>query len=170
MIDAYRDPSALGVWECLSGDEPLASYGTGSTKDLLRDIPGHHIQFLEGRCQDFHETDSFIFVHAGIRPHVSPSEEEIERLQWTVLSSSAPHLSGRTVVCGHSSQETGCIADYGHTICIDTGISKGKYLTCLDLTDFTFVQASASGQIVKGALAGRAADEPEDQHDFNSGV
>ena len=156
MLDAYRDSSAFGIWECLSGDDPLASYGSGSTEDLLRDIPDHHMRFIEERCRDFHETDSFIFAHAGIRPHISPSEEDVERLQWTTLASAASHLSGRTVICGHSSQETGRIADLGHTICIDTGITKGKYLTCIDLVDFNYVQASADGEILKGRLSDRA--------------
>jgi len=155
MLDAYRDSSAYGIWECLSGDDPLASYGPGSTQDLLEHIPKHHISFLGDRCRDFYETDSFIFTHAGIRSHISPSEEDIERLQWTVLSSAAPHLSKRTVICGHSSQKTGHIADLGHTICIDTGITKGKYLTCLDLGDFSYVQASADGKILKGSLSDR---------------
>jgi serine/threonine protein phosphatase 1 len=155
MLDAYRDASTFAVWECLSGDDPLSSYGSGATEELLRSVPDHHIRFLADRCCDFHETDSFIFVHAGIRAHITPSAEEVERLQWTVLSSSAAHISGRTVVCGHSSQESGRIADYGHTICIDTGITKGKYLTCLDLGDFSYTQASSDGKILKGLLQSR---------------
>lgn len=152
LIDAYRDPTALGVWECLSGDAPLASYGSGSTADLLARIPDRHIRFLEERCCDYYQTDSFIFVHGGIRPHIAPEDEEVERLQWTVLSSAAPHLSSRAVVCGHSSQESGKIADFGHTICIDTGITKGQYLTCIDLGDFSFTQASPAGEIFTGQL------------------
>lgn len=159
MLNAYRDSSVLGIWECLSGDNPLASYGVGSTEDLLRNIPDHHIHFIGERCRDFHETDSYIFAHAGIRSHVSPSEEDIDHLHWTVLSSAGAHSSGRTVICGHSSQATGRIADLGHTICIDTGITKGKFLTCLDLSDFTYIQSSAAGEILKGRLADRITSE-----------
>ena len=156
MLDAYRDPSTFAVWDCLSGDEPLSSYGSGTTEELLRRVPEHHIRFLSDRCCDFYETDSFIFVHAGIRAHVSPGEEEVDRLQWMVLSSATAHLSGRTVVCGHSSQESGRIADFGHTICLDTGITKGKYLTCLDLGDFSYTQASPDGRIVKSGILARS--------------
>lgn len=152
LLDAYRDPLMFGVWECLSGDDPLASYGVGSTKELLRQIPERHIHFLESRCRDYFETGSFIFVHGGIRPQFTPGAEAIERLQWTVLSSAAAHLSGRTVICGHSSQADGKIADLGHTICIDTGITKGGYLSCLDLGDFSYIQSSADGKIRKGIL------------------
>jgi serine/threonine protein phosphatase 1 len=154
LLDAYRDPLMFGVWECLAGDHPLASYGAGSTMELLRQIPQRHIHFLENRCLDYYETDTFIFVHGGIRPQFAPEEEEIERLQWTVLSSAAAHLSGRTVICGHSSQGSGKIADLGHTICIDTGITKGSYLSCLDVGDFSYIQSSADGEIRKGILRG----------------
>ena len=159
MLDAYRDPSTFGVWECLAGDDPLASYGPGSTAELLRDVPDNHMRFLEERCRDYHETDSFIFAHAGIRSHIPPDEEDVERLQWTVLSSAAAHLSGKTVICGHSSQESGRIADLGHTICIDTGITKSKYLTCLDLGDFIYTQASSEGKILKGVLPSRTKEQ-----------
>lgn len=155
MLNAYRDPSTFAVWECLAGEAPLASYGSGSTETLLRSLPPHHIRFLEERCCNYHETDSFIFVHAGIRPHVSPEDEDIERLQWTTLSSAEPHESGKTVICGHSSQASGRIVDLRHTICIDTGITKGNYITCLNLDDFTFTQASAVGEILKGSLPNR---------------
>lgn len=155
ILDAYRDASTFAVWDCLSGDDPLSSYGSGATDELLQRFPDRHIRFLAHRCCDFYETDSFIFVHAGIRAHVTPSAEEVERLQWMVLSTAAAHTSGRTVVCGHSSQESGRIADYGHTICIDTGITKGKYMTCLDLGDFSYTQASSDGKILKGLLPRR---------------
>lgn len=158
MIDAYRDPSEVPTWECLAGEAPLASYGSGSSGDLLRKLPEHHVRFLEERCRDYYETDSFLFVHAGIRAHVPPSREDAEYLHWKRVESAVPHDSGRTVVCGHSSQETGRIVDLGHTICIDTGISRGRFLTCLDLGDFTWVKASADGTISTGALAGRETD------------
>ena len=155
FINAHRDPSTIDLWEDLSGGSPLESYGFGTTVELLQVVPQHHIFFLEDRCRDFHQTDSFLFVHGGIRPHVAPEDEEIERLQWSVLASAEPHESSKTVICGHSSQDSGSIADYGHTICIDTGITKGNSLTCLDLGDFSFIQSSASGKIQKGRLENR---------------
>ena len=70
------------------------------------------------------------------------------------LAMAAPHGSGRTVVCGHSAQASGRIADLGHTICIDTGITKGGKLTCLELSGFDYWQASADGTIGTGRLRG----------------
>jgi len=152
MLDTYHDLDSLDAWECLSGGNPLASYGRGSTVDLLTRVPRSHWKFLEERCRDFFETESHIFLHGGIRPSLEPCQEEVERLHSMVLSDAMPHESGRLVVCGHSSQATGEIADLGHTICIDTGIAKGQFLTCLDLADFSYTQASEKGEIRKGQL------------------
>jgi len=161
LIDAYRDPSTFGVWEALSGENPLSSYGAGTTADQLMKVPERHIRFLEGRCRDVFETDDFIFVHGGIRPDVAPGEEELEHLHWMKVTQAVPHHSSRTVICGHTSQETGRIVDLGHTICIDTGISREQRMTCLDLEDFSFVQASESGETTTGRLRVESAGETD---------
>jgi len=100
-------------------------------------IPDSHIHFLRDRCQDYYEDDEFILVHGGIQQHLAPADDDIDHLYWLTLSMAAPHFSGRTVVCGHSSQMSGRIVDLGHTICIDTGITKGGAITCLNLSDFS---------------------------------
>jgi serine/threonine protein phosphatase 1 len=152
LLDAHLDPMKYCIWESLAGDSPLASYGPGESNELIAQIPDSHWQFLAQTCVDFHEDGRFIFVHAGIRPDRSPQEEDIDYLHWLTLSSAQPHWSHRTVICGHSAQASGTIADLGHTICVDTGISKGKFLTCLELGSFTYWQASADGQIQRGVL------------------
>lgn len=152
LVDAYLDSSKFGIWECLAGADPLASYGVGSTEELLGSIPEVHLKFLRNRCVDQFEIDRFIFVHGGIRPGRSPSQEDTDHLHWLTLSMALAHETGRTVICGHSAQASGQIADLGHTICIDTGISKGGKLTCLDLIDFDYWQSTAEGHIHRGIL------------------
>jgi serine/threonine protein phosphatase 1 len=147
LIDAHRDPSKFGIWQCLAGENPLASYGEGETEDLLGLIPAHHWRFLEERCVNFFEDDHFIFVHGGIRPNRTPAKEEVERLQWTTLSMAEPHHSGKTVICGHTRNHAGKIADLGHTICIDTGISNDDFLSCLELPSLSYWQADSQGAI-----------------------
>ena len=154
LIDAYRDPEKLSVFECLGGENPLSSYGEGGTPSLLSRIPESHWEFLEG-SRDYFETAEFIFVHGGIRPEIDPVDEDRERLQWTTLSLAAPHRSGRTVICGHSSQQSGLIADLGHTICVDTGIARGKWVTCLDVRTFAYWQSDAEGKCRDGVLRGQ---------------
>jgi len=48
-------------------------------------------------------------------------------------------------------QGSGSIADFAHTICIDAGITQGKFLTCLDLHDFSFLQSSQTS-VTRGVL------------------
>lgn len=152
LLDAWRDRSKVAMWETLASEQPLASYGTGKSEEVIERIPPEHISFLEDECRDSWESDRFIFVHGGIRAHLCPAEEDPEHLQWMALSLAAPHQSGRTVVCGHSSQASGRIVNLGHTICIDTGIAKGGNLTCLDLGDFSFVQVRQDLAVTRGQL------------------
>jgi serine/threonine protein phosphatase 1 len=157
MIDAYREPAKSAIWSCLAGEQPLASYGDGTSVDLLKKVPGEHWTFLETGCRNYYETSEFIFVHGGIRFDVTPTEEEPERLQWMTLSLAEPHNSGRTVICGHSRQPSGKITDLGHTICVDTGITHGGWLSCLALDTFEYWQADADGQVRTGQLPSRSS-------------
>jgi len=152
LVDALRDPALRESWESLAGPDALGSYGPGPAAEILDRFPPHHRDFLERTCQLYHETEDFLFVHGGIRESVAPQDEEPERLMWTTLSQALPHYSGKTVICGHTAQESGRIVDLGHTLCIDTGISKGAKLTCLNTGDFTFIQATANGDLNRGRL------------------
>jgi serine/threonine protein phosphatase 1 len=46
LVDAHVDPAKFPIWECLAGSDPLASYGTGPTDELLGIIPERHWHFL----------------------------------------------------------------------------------------------------------------------------
>ena len=129
-----------------------ASYGDGSLRDVIGSVPLHHIRFIEENCRDYFETPEHIFVHGGIRPHIDPAEEDRGRLQWTSLSLAEAHHSGRMVICGHSSQRSGKIADLGHTLCLDTGITSGGWLSCVNLETFEFWQTTAAGVCSSGKL------------------
>src|SRR6187549_1539606 len=63
FLDAHLDPTKFLVWETLAGQNPLASYGAGSSEDLIRVVPFHQWYFLENTCVNWHETEDFIFVH-----------------------------------------------------------------------------------------------------------
>ena len=166
MIDAYREPAKSAIWSCLAGEQPLASYGNDSSIELLKKVPEDHWAFLETGCRDYYETPEFIFVHGGIQPHVSPADEDPERLQWMTLSLAEPHASGRTVICGHSRQPSGKITDLGHTICVDTGITHGGWLSCLALDTFQYWQANAEGHVRSGRIReSNAGIPPMNQED-----
>ena len=155
MIDAHHKASKIPIWESLNGEESLLSYGPGSADEVIQMVPEQHWWFLEHVCRNFYETDDYIFVHGGLRSHVSPKKEKPERLLWTTLNHAAPHESGKTLVCGHSAQKNGRIADLGHTICIDTAMGKGVLLTCLELDSFRFWQSTPGGKVTDGRLKRR---------------
>ncbi len=54
----------LESWLSMGGDTVLESYGAGEDPLL---IPEDHVAFL-GRCLDYHETDSHLFLHAQYVP------------------------------------------------------------------------------------------------------
>jgi serine/threonine protein phosphatase 1 len=152
MVDAREDSSKFAIWECLGGENPLASYGAPFSIEGLQSVPAEHWEFLQETSRDWFETDELIFVHGGIRADRAPDEEDRERLLWLTLEAASLHDSGRTVICGHSRQESGQIADLGHTICIDTGINSGGWLTGLALDTFEFWQVNADGELRGGKL------------------
>jgi serine/threonine protein phosphatase 1 len=161
MLDARNDPAKIATWESLAGKSPLASYSQDELQKGLETVPPGHWHFLESTCRDYFEDSRFIFVHGGIRPEMEPSLEMVERLHWTTLRDAAPHKSGRIVICGHSAQKTGKIADFGHTICIDTAITRGGWLTCLNVETFEFWQANAQGECQIGRLRTESSPAPQ---------
>ena len=74
------------TWLGMGGVATLDSYGPGRDLSL---IPNEHFEFLEG-CQDFHETDSQIFVHANYYPDLPMSEQPVMMLRWESLREATP--------------------------------------------------------------------------------
>lgn len=149
MMDSRGGPGLLPTWLINGGEAALASYAKPGREGELADVPPAHWNFLDHVCVDWFETDDFIFVHGGLAPHLSLPEQPIPVLRWQKLTPAVkPHFSGKTMVCGHTPQTSGLPLDVGHAICIDTGIymPQGR-LTCLDVQDGTFWQASQEGEI-----------------------
>lgn len=132
---AYRNQWMMGV----GGDATVASYN-GS----LDNVPPAHWQFLTNTVP-YHQTATHLFVHAGLEPHTPLDKQTAETLFWRKLFDPAPHPSGKTVVVGHTSQKSGTLLDYGHTVCIDTFAYGGQWLSCLDTATGTIVQTSEHG-------------------------
>jgi serine/threonine protein phosphatase 1 len=152
LVDAHRDRHRQPIWESLAGDCPLSGYAGATVAARLEIVPAEHWNFLETGCHNYFETPEYIFVHGGLRSHLDPAQEDAEHLQWMTLASAEKHYSGRKVICGHSPQASGRIADLGHTIGVDTGIAQGGWLSCLALESGEFWQADAQGQCRSGKL------------------
>ena len=137
------------------GDKTLASYGVSS----VREIPGDHLRFF-AECKDYFETDKFICVHAACHPNIPLEKNSGEILRWMKLEEDTPkHISGKTVVCGHTAQKQ--VLDLGHLLCIDTGcgIWPGGRLTAIDLNSGVIWQAGVRSR--KASIKQRKSDETD---------
>jgi serine/threonine protein phosphatase 1 len=141
LADSYPLDYFLGV----GGDATLDSYGPDRVLSL---IPDNHLKFLE-RCLDYHETKSHIFVHASYQSDLPMGEHTTPTLRWEPLGNSVPepHVSGKTVIAGHTSQKNGEILDLGHVKVIDTYCYGGGWLTALDLRTEEVWQADREGNM-----------------------
>ena len=144
MLEAYCGQS--GYWLAGYGRRTLASYDGGP--DELSAVPDEHVAFLE-RCVEYYETEQHLFVHANVDPDHALAETPTYRLRWEKLhaESSRPHGSGKTLVCGHTSQKDGCVLNLGHAVCIDTYAYGGGWLTCLDVHANRLWQANQAGAV-----------------------
>lgn len=145
--DEYR------MWCSVGGLQTLGSYGKSPGRaGTLADVPAEHWEFIEKECVDYHETETHIFVHAGVDPGTPMNEQEELWLFWEFLNPARPiaHESGKTVICGHTSQRTGEILDLETTVCIDTFIYGGGWLTCMDVLSGRYWQVNVIGKVRTG--------------------
>ena len=127
-------------WELtVGGDATVASYSSS-----LDNVPASHWRFLENTLP-YYETATHVFVHAGLDAETPLSEQTASALYWEKLRNPAPHVSGKTVIVGHTSQKNGLPLDLGHTLCLDTWAYGGGWLSCLDVQTGRIFQGSESG-------------------------
>lgn len=144
--EAYR-------WSGVGGRATLESYDV--TKPAK--IPDSHWEFVRDTIP-YYETETHIFVHAGVDARFSMENQTEWDLYWKRFDDPQPHVSGKTVICGHSAQISGLPLSHGHAICIDTYIYGGGWLTCLDVDSDTYVQANQKGAIRRDVLEKRELD------------
>jgi serine/threonine protein phosphatase 1 len=145
MLCARQSGSDNRVWLACGGAETLASYARGGKPGTFADVPAHHWDFLEKQCVSWHETDSHFFVHANAHPEVPLDEQPDYLLYWEPFEKTAPHASGKIMVCGHTQQRTGVPRNLGHAICLDTWAYGDGWLTCLDTTTGRIWQTNQDG-------------------------
>ncbi|WP_263789443.1 metallophosphoesterase family protein [Salinibacter sp.] len=120
MID-YLDSGAFSLWRMNGGVSTLQSYLKGEGSEVH--IPAAHAEFVR-ETKLYHETDDFLFVHAGLRPDLTV-EENLDRPDEEVLLWERGHLEAsglaweKPVVCGHTPQPDPISHD--KLILIDTG-------------------------------------------------
>ena len=143
-------PQAFSIWIRMGGGPTLRSYGAPpgapSRGDLMR-IPAEHISFLE-LCRPYYETETHVFVHAKYQADLAMDRQPDWLLRWETLRDGIPepHVSGKTVIAGHTSQKSAEILDLGHLVCIDTHCYGGGWLTAFDVYTRQIWQVDQEGK------------------------
>ena len=150
MLEARKDPLKQQMWEGVGGMDTVLSYGVHTGEDWVSAIPKAHWAFIE-KTGRFLETETHIFVHAGLDQSVDMSEQPDWILFWGFFDGMRPHKSGKRVICGHTPQHSKP-ADRGFAVCIDTGAVFGGWLTCLDTGSGKFWQTNEQGETREGKL------------------
>jgi serine/threonine protein phosphatase 1 len=143
MLYAARDDiKALRYWEHCGGVSTLNSYRFGGSLD---DVPASHWALLD-TCVPYYETDECILTHANYVADLPMAEQPEYTLRWELFDAAKqPHLSGKTVVVGHTEQQSAEILDLGFAVCIDTVCCKYGWLTAIDVSSFEVWQANRWG-------------------------
>ncbi len=155
MLAAREGAGELSMWLNVGGDAALESYfgpqpesaGQSHWRQMLSRIPQEHLAFLESSLAPYLETDTHIFVHASAEPDLDMDEQFDDTLRWTKCHGMLPHKSGKTIICGHTSQKSGRPLNAGHFICLDTFAYGGKYLTAMHMQSGRIWQANAQGNV-----------------------
>ncbi len=152
MLEAWRGGrSEKKMWLGVGGVQALGSYGGAPGKTgTFEDVPPEHWHFLQNELVDYHESERFIFVHAGIYPDVPLDEQPDNMLFWEFLPDAMRHESKKTVICGHTSQKSGQPKVVPGAVCIDTYAHGGGWLTCLDAISGRYWQVDMLGRTREG--------------------
>ncbi|MFO1442408.1 serine/threonine protein phosphatase [Bacillus sp. Bva_UNVM-123] len=153
MIEAFQgDPMCLKRWYYNGGIKTLQNYGYDIDKDdadywyttdempeliQINDDIRTHIEFLK-ELPFFYETDTHIFVHAGVHPETPIRSTDPHTLVWIREEFHLGYKGEKTVVFGHT--PTNYLHDsndvyFGknNIIGIDGGCAYGGRLNCLDV-------------------------------------
>lgn len=147
MMAARFSRREESLWRCRGGKETLTSYSKSNQVAKLKDVPARHWHFIENVCVDWYETETHFFVHANVHPDIPLAQQSANMLFWAKFGDPVPHISGKTMVCGHTSQKSGLPVNRGHAICIDTRVYSKGWLTGLDVTSGKIWQANQAGRV-----------------------
>jgi serine/threonine protein phosphatase 1 len=154
MVEAHRRQAGDAMWLACGGRQTLLSYGIVPTEEAdLHEVPEAHWLFLEEDCLDWFETERHLFVHASLDPDLAMPDQPAYLLFWEKLCEPVAHVSGKTVICGHTKQKSGKPLNLGHHVCIDTGVyDAGGWLTCLNVDSGRIWQTNERGEQRTGWL------------------
>lgn len=143
FLDALAgDPRVVKYFIGIGGDATIQSYGiTGDdyrnatfaelAERLPAQVPAAHRDFLASG-EDMIRIGDYVFVHAGVKPHVALDEQSPADMRWIrgpFLDSDEDH--GALVIHGHSISDA--VEERFNRIGIDTGAYASGRLTAIGL-------------------------------------
>jgi serine/threonine protein phosphatase 1 len=139
MLEKYLDGTDRFTYLLNGGQNTLDSYLSKTNRTDDFPIPADHMEFFKS-LRLYYETESYIFVHAGLRPKINLASQKTEDLLWIrdkfIYSK---YNFGKPVVFGHTPLEKPLVES--NKIGIDTGAVYGNALTCVQLPEIQFFTA-----------------------------
>ena len=136
MFDNYLAGQDRLTFLYNGGQQTLDSYMLRPRESETPLIPAEHLDFFRS-LRLYHETDGYIFVHAGLKKRVSLDKQRPEDLLWIRKKFIETNYNfGKPVVFGHTPLPEPLLQR--NKIGIDTGAVYGNKLTCVRLPDVVF--------------------------------
>jgi diadenosine tetraphosphatase ApaH/serine/threonine PP2A family protein phosphatase len=138
LLDYYIQQKDQMLYVANGGAETIASYVEGGIGRKAFVLPEEHLEFFLSLTL-FHETEDYIFVHAGLKDGIPLTEQSEEDLLWIreEFIYSAYDWNKR-VIFGHTALEIPFVTP--GKIGIDTGAVYGNKLTAVELPRMKFYQ------------------------------
>lgn len=153
MLRSRHRADDCQLWLQVGGAQTLESFGLSPTHHGLMSVPSDDVAWLQN-AKDYLETDKFIFCHATPDHDKPMSEQTAETWRWRHLGDLPHrHISGKTIVCGHTPQPDGDVYCMDGLICLDTYAFGGGKLTALDVLSDTLWQVDTALQVVQSHLS-----------------
>lgn len=145
MLSGLKYKEDFDFWLKVGGDKTLQSFGLLPMRSECIHLPFAYVSFLN-QAKDYYETDQFIFCHASIYSHLPLDKQDDYALRWRKLENNhTGHISGKTIICGHTEQRDGQVLFQNGIICIDTWAYGEGCLTALELEHKNLYQADNKG-------------------------
>lgn len=148
------------VYLANGGVETFKSYGiepNGPISHIVQQMPKEHIDFYVATELGVVIAE-FLFVHAGVSPNASLTEQREHDLMWVRGEFiQSQHDLGKTVVFGHTPFED-VMLHLPFKIGIDTGLVYGNRLTAIELVEGTLFQVDkGDSEVLVSSLRDRLA-------------
>ena len=136
MLEKYLSGEDRITYLVNGGQQTLESYMNRPRPEGEPAIPSTHLEFFKS-LRIYHETQNYIFVHAGLKNKVPLEKQKTEDILWIrrrFIESKYDY--GKMVVFGHTPLHEPLLLP--NKIGIDTGAVYGNRLTCVRLPELVF--------------------------------